>query len=259
MAPGRRGREHQGIFKQAVFKQSVFKKNGRRFAQGRRVKQASTAPAVADLKQASVASLAQAIPLHTDGMRIGLLGGSFNPPHDAHRAISLFAIKRLKLDRVWWLITPGNPLKEHGALHDLEQRAAAARKMAGDPRIDISCLESVIGTRYTVDTITYLRRRVPGLRLVWIMGADNLAQFHRWQNWRRIASEVPIAVIDRPPQSFRALAAPAAQALARYRLPENQAGRLAELRAPAWVFLTGMKLNLSSTGMRNPDGSWKTK
>jgi nicotinate-nucleotide adenylyltransferase len=160
---------------------------------------------------------------------------------------------------MWWLITPGNPLKEHGALHDLEQRAAAARKMAGDPRIDISCLESVIGTRYTVDTITYLRRRVPGLRLVWIMGADNLAQFHRWQNWRRIASEVPIAVIDRPPQSFRALAAPAAQALARYRLPENQAGRLADLRAPAWVFLTGMKLNLSSSGMRNPDGSWKIK
>jgi len=144
-------------------------------------------------------------------MRIGLLGGSFNPPHDAHLAISLFAIKRLKLDRVWWLVTPGNPLKEHGALRDLEQRAEAARKMASDPRIDISCLESVIGTRYTVDTITYLRRRVPGLRLVWIMGADNLAQFHRWQNWRRIASEVPIAVIDRPPQSFRALAAPAAQ------------------------------------------------
>jgi nicotinate-nucleotide adenylyltransferase len=259
MAPGRRGREYQSVSKQAVFKQSVFKQNGRRLAQGRRVRQESTAPAVADLKQASVASLAQAIPLHTDGMRIGLLGGSFNPPHDAHRAISLFAIKRLKLDRVWWLVTPGNPLKEQGALRDLEERAEAARKMAGDPRIDISCLESVIGTRYTVDTITYLRRRVPGLRLVWIMGADNLAQFHRWQNWRRIASEVPIAVIDRPPQSFRALAAPAAQALARYRLPENQAGRLAELRAPAWVFLTGMKLNLSSTGMRNPDGSWKTK
>ena len=132
-------------------------------------------------------------------------------------------------------------------------------QIADDPRIDVSCLESVIGTRYTVDTITYLRRRVSGLRLVWIMGADNLAQFHRWQNWRRIASEVPIAVIDRPPQSFRALAAPAAQALARYRLPENEAAALADRRAPAWVFLTGMKLNLSSTGLRNPDGSWKTK
>jgi len=213
------------------------------------------------LKPASVASqsAAQAIPLHSDGMRIGLLGGSFNPPHAAHRAISLYAIKRLKLDRVWWLVTPGNPLKQHGALRDLNERAEAARRMADDPRIDVSCLESVIGTRYTADTIAYLRRRVSGLRLVWIMGADNLAQFHRWQDWRRIASEVPIAVIDRPPQSFRALAAPAAQALARYRLPENEAGSLADRRAPAWVFLTGMKLNLSSTGLRNPDGSWRTK
>jgi nicotinate-nucleotide adenylyltransferase len=192
-------------------------------------------------------------------MRIGLLGGSFNPPHLAHRAISLFAIKRLKLDRVWWLVSPGNPLKDHGDLRDLEERADAARRMAHDPRIDVSCLEAVIGTRYTADTITYLRRRASGLRLVWIMGADNLAQFHRWQNWQRIASEVPIAVIDRPSQSLRAIASPAARALARYRLPESQAGRLAERRAPAWVFLTGLKLNLSSTGLRNPDGSWKTK
>jgi nicotinate-nucleotide adenylyltransferase len=216
---------------------------------------------VAPLNQAPVAlpSISQAIPLYTNGMRIGLLGGSFNPPHAAHRAISLFAIKRLKLDRVWWLVTPGNPLKDQGALHDLEERTVAARKMANDPRINVSCLESVIRTRYTVDTITYLRRRASGLRFVWIMGADNLAQFHRWQNWWRIASEVPIAVIDRPPQSFRALAAPAAQALAHYRLPENQAGRLADQRAPAWVFLTGMKLNLSSTGLRNPDGSWRTQ
>ena len=202
-------------------------------------------------------SAAQALPFFTHGMRIGLLGGSFNPPHAAHRAISLFAIKRLNLDRVWWLVTPGNPLKAHGALRDLDERAEAARKMANDPRIDVSCLEAVIGTRYTVDTITYLRSRTSGLRLVWIMGADNLAQFHRWQSWQRIAAEVPIAVIDRPPQSFQALAAPAAQALARYRLSENQAARLADRRPPAWVFLTGMKLNLSSTGLRNPDGSWK--
>ena len=197
------------------------------------------------------------LPVHAPGLRVGLLGGSFNPPHAAHRAISLFAIKRLNLDRVWWLVTPGNPLKDHGGLHDLGERAEAARRMANDPRIDISCLEAVIGTRYTVDTITYLRRRTSGVRLVWIMGADNLAQFHRWQNWRRIAAEVPIAVIDRPPQSFRALSAPAAQALAPWRLPENKAGRLADQRAPAWVFLTGMKLDLSSTGLRNPDGSWK--
>jgi len=190
-------------------------------------------------------------------MRIGLLGGSFNPPHLAHRAISLFALKRLKLDRVWWLVTPGNPLKSDSTLRDLTERMAAARHVAHDPRIEVSCLESVIGTRYTVDTVRYLRRRASGLRFVWIMGADNLAQFHRWQDWRRIASEVPIAVIDRPPQSFRALASPAAQALARYRIPENQAGNLAEQRAPAWVFLTGMKLSVSSTGLRNRDGSWR--
>ena len=201
----------------------------------------------------------EAIPLHNKGMRIGLLGGSFNPPHAAHRAISQFALKRLKLDRVWWLLSPGNPLKDNGALHDLSERTEAARKIADDPRIDISCLEAVIGVRYTVDTIIQLRRRVSGVQFVWIMGADNLAQFHRWKDWRRIASEVPIAVIDRPPQSFRALAAPAAQGLARYRLPENQAARLAEQHAPAWVFLTGMKLNLSSTRLRNPDGSWRTK
>jgi nicotinate-nucleotide adenylyltransferase len=203
------------------------------------------------------ASASQAIPLTSNGMRVGLLGGSFNPPHAAHRTISLFAIKRLKLDRVWWLLSPGNPLKDHHDLHALAERARAAKEVADDPRIDVSCLEAVIGTRYTVDTITHLRRRVSGVRFVWIMGADNLAQFHRWKDWRRIAAEVPIAVIDRPPQSFRALAAPAAQALARYRLPEKEAARLPDQRAPAWVFLTGMKLSLSSTALRNPDGSWR--
>src|ERR1700757_1003868 len=213
----------------------------------------------AELTEASSASLsvAQAIPPYGAGMRIGLLGGSFNPPHVAHRAISLFAIKRLELDRVWWLVSPGNPLKDPGAVHDLDERAEAARLMADDPRIDVSCLESVIGTRYTVDTIGYVRRRASGLRFVWIMGADNLAQFHRWLHWQRIATQIPIAVVDRPPQSFRALTAPAAQALARYRWPENQARMLAYRRAPAWVFLTGLKMSLSSTGLRNPDGSWK--
>ena len=201
--------------------------------------------------------VAQALPPYTDGMRIGLLGGSFNPPHHAHRAISRFALTRLQLDRVWWLVTPGNPLKENGALQALGERMKAARAVADDPRIEVSCLESVIRTRYTIDTINFLRRRASGLRFVWIMGADNLAQFHRWQDWQRIAAQVPMAVIDRPPQSFRALASPAARALARYRLPENEAARLADRQAPAWVFLTGLKLSLSSTTLRNPDGSWK--
>lgn len=199
----------------------------------------------------------QVIPYHTNGLRIGLLGGSFNPPHEAHRAISLFAMKRLQLDRVWWLVSPGNPLKNGYGTNDIEARAAAAREIARDPRIDVTCLEAVIGTRYTVDTISFLRRRCAGARFVWIMGADNLAQFHRWDDWQRIAAQVPIAVIDRPPQSFRALAAPAALALARDRLPENEARQLADAKPPAWTFLTGMKLSLSSTKLRNPDGTWK--
>jgi nicotinate-nucleotide adenylyltransferase len=216
--------------------------------------------AVAPLSKAALisSSVASALPPYSSGMRIGLLGGSFDPPHMAHRAISLFAIKRLKLDRVWWLVTPGNPLKADRRPHDLAERMEAAKHVAHDPRIEVSCLESVIGTRYTVDTIRYLCRRASGLHFVWIMGADNLAQFHRWHDWRRIASEVPIAVIDRPPQSFRALASPAAQALARYRVPENQAAILAEQQTPAWTFLTGLKLSLSSTGLRNQDGSWRT-
>ncbi|MBY0381152.1 MAG: nicotinate-nucleotide adenylyltransferase [Xanthobacteraceae bacterium] len=199
----------------------------------------------------------EVIPLIADGMRIGLLGGSFNPPHDAHRAISLFALKRLKLDRMWWLVTPGNPLKDKSP-RALEDRMEAARRVAHHPLIDVSCLESVIGTRYTADTITYLRRRCGSVRFVWIMGADNLAQFHRWKGWRDIASMVPMAVIDRPPDSFRALASPAARALAQERVPESEAATLATKAPPAWTFLTGLKSSLSSTGLRNPDGSWRT-
>jgi len=199
----------------------------------------------------------EVIPLYTDGMRIGLLGGSFNPPHEAHRAISLFALKRLELDRIWWLVTPGNPLKDKSP-HALDERMEAAKQVAHHPLIDVSCLESVIGMRYTLDTITYLRRRCSSVRFVWIMGADNLAQFHRWKGWREIASQVPMAVIDRPPDSFRALASPAARTLASVRIPESEAATLATRPPPAWVFLTGLKSSMSSTGLRNLDGSWKT-
>jgi nicotinate-nucleotide adenylyltransferase len=204
-----------------------------------------------------LAAARRAIPAFGPGMRIGLLGGSFNPPHAAHRAISRFAIKRLRLDRVWWLVSPGNPLKDVSSLRELDTRVAAAEAIANDPRIKVTRLEAVIGTRYTDDTIRYLRRHCPGARFVWIMGADNLAQFHRWQNWQRIAAEVPIAVIDRPPTSLRALAAPAAQRLMRMRRPAADADTLAERRPPAWTFLTGLKSPVSSTALRNPDGSWK--
>jgi nicotinate-nucleotide adenylyltransferase len=179
-----------------------------------------------------------------------LLGGSFNPPHAAHRALSLFALKRLKLDRVWWLVTPGNPLKDVRHLPPLETRVAAAEGLARHPRIEVSGIEAVIGTQYSYDTIGYLVRECPGVRFVWLMGADNLKDFHRWRNWKGIAALVPIAVVDRGGTSLTATAGPAAQTLAKARIPENEAVSLAEREPPAWVFLHGLKSSLSSTALR---------
>lgn len=194
------------------------------------------------------------LPTHAPGLRIGLLGGSFNPPHAAHRAISLFAMKRLGLDRVWWLVTPGNPLKDVKALPPLPDRIAAAQRVAHHPRIDVTGLEAVIHTRYTIDTLDWLTRRLPLVRFVWIMGADNLRQFHRWENWRGIAARIPIAVIDRGGVGPAALAGPAAQALARSRVPENMARLVPLLMAPAWTYLHGLKSTLSSTALRAQGG-----
>jgi nicotinate-nucleotide adenylyltransferase len=189
------------------------------------------------------------LPPHGPGLRIGLLGGSFNPPHAAHRAISLFAMKRLRLDRVWWLVTPGNPLKDIRKLPPLDERVAAAQALARHPRIDVTGLEAVIGTQYSYDTIAYLVGECPGVRFVWIMGADNLKQFHRWKNWRGIASLVPIAVVDRGGVGA-VLSGPAAHSLARARIAENLAGSLATRTPPAWVYLHGLKSALSSTALR---------
>src|SRR5690242_8986975 len=127
--------------------------------------------------------LRAALPPHAAGMRIGLFGGSFDPPHAAHRAASLFALRRLRLDAVWWLVTPGNPLKDVRGLTPLAERMAAAQRLARHPAIAVLGLEAVIKTRYTCDTVRYLSARCPGVRFVWVMGADNLRQFHRWQNW----------------------------------------------------------------------------
>jgi nicotinate-nucleotide adenylyltransferase len=190
------------------------------------------------------------LPPHAPGMRIGLLGGSFNPPHRAHRDISLFALKRLKLDGVWWLVTPGNPLKDTRALPPLDTRLAAAKAIAAHPRIAVSGIEAAIGTSYSYATIDWLMARCPGVHFVWIMGADNLVTFHRWRNWRRIAQALPIAVIDRGGVRLSATSAPAAGALARYRLPQSAASRLAEQQPPAWVFLHGLKSSVSSTAIR---------
>jgi nicotinate-nucleotide adenylyltransferase len=190
------------------------------------------------------------IPPHAPGMRIGLFGGTFDPPHQAHRAASLLALKRLKLDRVWWLVTPGNPLKNTSGLAPLKQRIAAARALTHHPRIDVTGLEAVINTRYTYDTLEYLVRRCPGVRFVWVMGADNLRSFYRWQSWRRIANLLPMVVVDRLGPSLYAAASPAGQALSRARISEPNAASLPFRRPPAWAFLHGLKSPLSSTALR---------
>ena len=191
-----------------------------------------------------------ALPPHAPGMRIGLFGGTFDPPHVAHLGASLLAMKRLDLDRVWWLVTPGNPLKDTRGLAPLAQRIVAAGALARHPRIDISGLEAQIGTPYTYETLAYLRRHCPGVRFVWIMGADNLRSFHRWQRWRGIAAAVPIAVVDRLGPSLYASGSAAAHALARARIPETAAKSLPYRKPPAWVYLHGLKSPLSSTALR---------
>lgn len=195
--------------------------------------------------------MAVTLPPHVPGQRIGLFGGSFNPPHEGHLLVAETALRRLKLDRVWWLVTPGNPLKETAGLPSQEERMAACRRLIGhDPRIIVTGIEAGIGTRYTQETIAFLKNRAPGVRFVWLMGSDNLASFHRWQKWRDIAAMVPMAVIDRPGTTLRAVASPAARALAASRLGEREASALAGREAPAWVFLHGRRSDLSSTRLR---------
>lgn len=190
------------------------------------------------------------LPLATPGMRIGLYGGSFNPAHAGHRHVSLMALKRLRLDRLWWIVTPGNPLKDTGELASTAMRVAQARDIADDPRIDVTAFEDEIGARYTVDTLAYLKRRFPGVNFVWIMGADNLAGFHRWRGWRRIARMMPVAVVDRPGWTLKATRSRTATAFSGRRIREDRAPTLADLKPPAWVFLHGPRSHLSSTMLR---------
>ncbi|MDF2689874.1 MAG: nicotinic acid mononucleotide adenylyltransferase [Microvirga sp.] len=190
------------------------------------------------------------LPRVAPGMRIGLYGGSFNPAHAGHRHVSQMALKRLGLDRVWWIVTPGNPLKDTGELATTAMRVEEARQLADHPRIDVTAFEEEIGARYTVDTLAYLKRRYPNVRFVWIMGADNLASFHRWRGWRRIARMMPIAIVDRPGWTLKAARSRSATALSEARIDEADALALPGLKPPAWVFLHGPRSHLSSTLLR---------
>jgi len=183
------------------------------------------------------------------GQRIGLLGGSFDPPHQGHLHITRMALQRFRLDRVWWLVSPGNPLKPHGPA-PLADRIAAARRLARDPRITVTGIEARLGTRWTADTIAALKARWPEVRFVWLMGSDNLIQFSRWDRWQGIAAQVPIGVIARPGSRTPARSARAARILQRHRLPQHEAVRLADATPPAWVLVNVPMTSLSSSAIR---------
>jgi nicotinate-nucleotide adenylyltransferase len=190
------------------------------------------------------------LPRFAPGMRIGLYGGSFNPAHAGHRHVSLLVLKHLRLDRIWWIVTPGNPLKDPGELAATAERVAGAGRVAAHPRIDVTSFEEAIGARYTVDTLSFLVRRCPGVDFVWIMGADNLASFHRWRGWETIASLMPMVIVDRPGFTLKAARSRAAIRLAPYRIDEDAAPALATMAPPAWLFLHGPRSPLSSSALR---------
>ena len=194
------------------------------------------------------------LPPFAPGMRIGLLGGSFNPPHEGHALITRLALRRLRLDRIWWLVTPGNPLKSLTGLAALKARVEAARGLDVGPKVVVSDIEAQIESRFTYDTLRWLKRRAPRVHFVWIMGADNLRQFHRWRHWRAIADLVPIVVVDRPGSTLSATSGRAGAALARWRVPEREAARFAAMRPPALLFLHGRRSKLSSTALRRTGG-----
>ena len=191
-------------------------------------------------------------------MRIGLLGGSFNPAHSGHRAISLAAVAALGLDEVWWLVSPGNPLKDKAAdMAPFPVRFASARAMAGHAPIRVSAIEVRLGTRYTVDTLAKLQRRYRGHDFIWLMGEDNLVGFDRWQGWRRIARSIPIAVIARPGYDHAARAFPAMGWLRRFFRPANQAKNWTNWRLPALVLLRFRPDPTSATRLRAADPGWQ--
>ena len=188
------------------------------------------------------------------GMRVGLLGGSFDPPHMGHVHITREALKRFGLDRVVWLVSPGNPLKTRGPAQ-LTRRMQAAQELLDHPRVQVSDFETHVRTRYTAETLFELRRRHPGVQYVWLMGADNLAQFHRWKDWRQIMETVPVGVLARPGDRISARMSPAARIYGKYRLSSRASHLLGQSQAPAWCFVNVPMVSASSTEIR-AKGGW---
>ena len=195
------------------------------------------------------------LPTASPGMRIGLFGGSFNPAHEGHRLVALECLKRLALDRVWILVSPGNPLKDHSHLAPLAERVAATRALMDHQALEVTGFEAAHDFHYTHDTLTFLTSGHRGVQFVWIMGADSLMTFDRWERWEEIARLMPIAVYARPGATFKATQSPAASALAEFRLPEEAAETLADRAPPAWVYLHGIMSPLSSTAIRQAQQS----
>ncbi|MEM6462743.1 MAG: nicotinate-nucleotide adenylyltransferase [Pseudomonadota bacterium] len=188
--------------------------------------------------------------VHKD-MSVGLFGGSFNPPHDGHLLVADTALRKLRLNQLWWMVTPGNPLKENSGLPSLQERIEWCQGMVKDPRIKITAFEAAIGVRYTAETLRFVQNRCRGVNFVWVMGADNLAGFHRWQNWQQIAETVPIAIIDRPGSTLSYLSSVMAKTFGHARVDENDAAVLPHMRPPAWTFIHGPRSPLSSTAIRD--------
>lgn len=191
------------------------------------------------------------MPRAEKGLAVGLFGGSFNPPHEGHALVADIALRRLGLDQLWWMVTPGNPLKDHRQLAPLAERIALSEKIAPNPRIKVTAFEKRLGGNYTARTLETVKARNSGVHFVWIMGADNLKNFHRWQNWQTIARTFPIAVIDRPGSTLSYLSAKMAKTFDYARIDEDDAMTLARRKAPAWTFIHGPRSPLSSTALRN--------
>ncbi len=194
------------------------------------------------------------MPLSVPGQMIGLLGGSFDPAHRGHAHITREALKRFGLTHVWWLVSPGNPLKDRGPA-PMPQRLARAREVIQHPRVAVTDIEARLGTRYTAETLSALQVRAPGVRFVWLMGADNLAQFHLWQDWQQIMAHVPVGVLARPGQRISARMSRAAMLYGRYRIPGRYSQLLGRAEAPAWCFVNVPMVDVSSSAIR-ARGEW---